>query len=85
MEGPKTVNLLKLPHILPDTDALLSQIFFEIGEHHSNNPVHQLINALYRYVDLSLDPSYEFKEFWQESEEDGFATLEINVTQTGEG
>lgn len=80
-EGTRTVDLTSLQYTRGDAQTLLSHLIFEIGEHHNNRPVQQLIDALYRYAGLSPDPPDEFENFWEEMEEDGFAILEINVFQ----
>lgn len=80
-EGPKRIDLAKQSHLLPDADAVLGQILFSRGEHHSNREARDLVRALYRYVGLAPDPPAEFTGFSRESQEDGFAVLEINVEQ----
>lgn len=80
-DGPEGVELRKESHLLPDVDAIVGQVIFHRGEHHSNSGVRDLVEALYRYVGLESDPPKEFEGFVEESEDDGFAVLEVNVEQ----
>jgi hypothetical protein len=80
-EGPSRVDISNSMHFAPDAWALVDQILFGRGEHHSNSPVSRLVSALYRYIGLEPDPPGEFEGFWKEPEEDGFSILEINVRQ----
>jgi hypothetical protein len=82
-EGPNRIDLRRFAPFMPDAWSIVDQILFNRGEHHSNSPVATLVNALYRYVGLDPDPPDEFEGFWKVPEDDGFAVLEINVTQTG--
>ena len=83
-EGPKSINLDSVSYVRSDSQALFSQIAFEIGEHHQNWEVHRLMTALYRYVGLKPDPPDEFEGFTEATEEDGFAILEINISESEE-
>jgi hypothetical protein len=79
LQNNRTVDLDYLPYTRPDANNFFSHLAFEIGEHHSNQPVQDMINALYRFVGLAPDPPGEFKDDYIEVEGDGFGVLEINV------
>jgi len=77
--GPKEISIPSLPYTRSDVNNFFSHLAFEIGEHHSNKPVKQLVDALYRYVGMEPDPSHEFDGYWEEIKDDGFAIIEINI------
>ena len=76
---PKQISIPSLPYTRSDVNNFFSHLAFEIGEHHSNKPVKQLVDALYRYVGMEPDPSHEFDGYWEEIKDDGFAIIEINI------
>lgn len=77
--GPNIVNIARFPYTKGDVHNFFSHIIFEIGEHHINHPVKNLVGALYRYVGLSPDPPDEFSEYREDTEDDGFAVIEIKA------
>ncbi|MCE5204126.1 MAG: hypothetical protein LLG24_07955 [Actinomycetia bacterium] len=85
-DGPKSIAFSKLAHTTPDADALVSQLAFCLGEHHSNLPVDDLVSSLCRYVGLDPDPPDEFDGYiGKETRSSGFGVLELNVKQSRTG
>jgi|GEM_PF-2814250 hypothetical protein len=78
------LEVRSLPYTRGDASNFFSHIAFEIGEHHNNQPVKQLIEALYRFVGLSPDPPDEFEDFRIDTKDDAFAVIEINITLAAE-
>jgi hypothetical protein len=74
-----SVNIDNLPYTRPDANNFFSHLAFEIGEHHSNQQVEDMVKALYRFIGLDPDPPDEFKEYYSHSDEDGFGALEIRI------
>lgn len=79
LKGPQTVDINSFPYTRGDVSNFISHLAFEIGEHHTNPGIKSLIDALYRYVEWEPDPPGEFDDFFKESDEDGFAILEIKI------
>lgn len=79
--GPGTVDIGRPFYARGDAHNLFSHLAFEIGEHHSNQQVKDLVEALYRCVGLSPDPPAEFGDYLIESEDDSFAVLEVRLEQ----
>ena len=77
--GPSTVDIRGFPYTKGDIHNFFSHVIFEMGEHHFNKPVKYLVDALYRHVGLSPDPPDEFNEYQENTEDDGFAVIEITV------
>lgn len=77
--GPNSVKIDNSPYTRGDANHFFSHLIFEIGEHHVNQPVRDLVDALYRYLGLTPDPPDEFIGYWEEFEDDGFAIIETNV------
>lgn len=80
-EGPHSVDLARLPYTRGDSQGILSQILFEIGEHHVNQRVSDLIDAIYRHLSLNPDPHGEFEGFYTEDSEKRFAIIELTVAE----
>jgi len=77
--GPAAVNITSLVYARGDANNFFSHLIFEIGEHHNNQTVKNLIDALYRYMGWLPDPPNEFKEDYIEYKDDGFGIIEVNV------
>jgi hypothetical protein len=83
--GPKSVSFNGLPYKRLDAQNFFSHLAFEIGEPHNTPGVKDLIEAVYRHVGLAPDPPDEFKGFYSEPQEDGFAVIEISVKDDDSG
>lgn len=81
--GPYSIDITQPIYARGDANNFFSHLVFEIGEHHSNQPVRDLIEALYRYAGLSPDPPCEFDGYSSEEGDGGFAVLEISVKRLG--
>jgi hypothetical protein len=82
-EGPKSVNCDSIPEPCSDVCNMIRHLVFDLGEPHVFNPdVQRLVDALYRYVELSPDPPKEFDEYTKETGRDeiGFGVIEFSVT-----
>lgn len=80
-EGPHSVDLGRLPYTRGDSQGILSQILFEIGEHHVDQEVSDLIDALYRHLNLSPDPHGEFEGFYSDDPKKRFVIIELIVAE----
>lgn len=78
--GPSSVKLNSFPYTRGDAHQFFSHLVFEVGEHHDYQPVKDLVDALYRGMGLAPDPPDEFNGYWEETEDDGFAVIEIKVS-----
>lgn len=76
--GPLKIDIQKPFYAIADVENYYRHMIFKIGEHHSNKPVADLVDALYRYVGMLPDPPDEFAGFHEYSEEDSFAVFELN-------
>lgn len=76
-----TIDVRNFKYVRGDVSSFFSHIAFEIGEHHSNRQVSNLIDALYRFADMTPDPPKEFIEFSSEASDTAtFGIMEITVT-----
>ncbi len=83
--GPTSIDISDRIYARKDSNNFFSHLAFEIGEPHLNKPVADLIDALYRHIGLSPDPPDEFKGYYKETNEDGFAVIEVNVRSPEKG
>jgi hypothetical protein len=79
LKGGRTVRIDSFFYTRGDADNFFSHLAFEIGEHHCNQEVKDLIDALYRHIEFATDPPHEFDGYWIEKKDDGFAVIEINI------
>ncbi len=83
--GPAAIDIKSPLYARGDANNFFSHLAFEIGEHHSNTSVADLVAALYRYVGLSQDPPDEFNGAFVDSDDDGFAVIEIGIKAEPKG
>lgn len=79
LQGARSVDISSFPYTRGDAENFFNHLLFEIGEHHSNQKVQELIDALYRHIEWYTDPPEEFDGYWIKKEDDGFAVIEIAI------
>jgi len=83
--GPKSINISGRIYARKDSTNFFSHLAFEIGEPHSNKPVADLVDALYRHIGLHPDPPDELEGYYKEINGDGFGIIEVNVRSPENG
>ncbi len=79
--GRNTVKSSDFKFVYSDVQRFINHLFFLSGEPHDNNKIDSFINALYKIAGMVPDPPEEFENFFIENKEDGFAIIEINISE----